>query len=311
MASSQSSRAHDVERWLPPDVGRATGPVIKPPTSEEIAAIEEAARLAGAEAGFREGYKTGYKEGADKAAEEARVEQDSRATREQAQRQEQDRILSETVAALEGVARELADPLASTADDLEPELLALVEAVARQVIMEELRIRPELVQQVLHQALKQLPSRQYALRVHVHPDQQAILERYAQERGEQVSWVPDREIEPGGCVLESGPSRIDASLEARLRQGIAAIWGDVSKPRQEIDAVDVSAEFEASMPDVAMTDPDPDPEPEPEPDPDPDPDPDLGPGPGPGPGPEPEPEPEPDESGEMALTSEDDAEQMQ
>lgn len=263
-ASSQPSRAHDVERWLPPDVGRATGPVLKQPTQEEIAAMEEAARRAGAEAGFREGYRAGYEEGADKAAEEARVEREALAAREEARRQEQAQTLADTIAALEGIARELADPLASTADELEPELLALVEALARQVIMEELSVRPELIQQVLHQALGQLPSRQHALKVHVHPDQQAILETYAQARGEQVVWVADAAIEPGGCLIESGPSRIDASLESRLRQGVAAIWGDLSKPRQEIDALELAAEPEEALSDEAWVQPDPEPEPEPE-----------------------------------------------
>nr|WP_209262207.1 flagellar assembly protein FliH [Thiorhodococcus minor] len=247
---------------MPPDVGRATAPVLKPPTQEEIAAIEEAARRAGAEAGFRDGYRAGHKEGADKAAEEARVEQEQRAAREEAQRQEQTQALTETVAALEGIAQELADPLASTADELEPELLALVEALARQVIMEELSTRPELIQQVLHQALAQLPSRQHALKVHVHPHQQAILATYAQARGEQVVWVADAAIEPGGCLIESGPSRIDASLESRLRQGVAAIWGDLSKSRQEIDVLELAAEPTDALADVAKIEPEPEPEPE-------------------------------------------------
>ncbi len=134
------------------------------------------------------------------------------------------------MAALEGIARQLADPLASSADALEPELLLLVTTLARRVIQEELTTHPELVARVLHEALGQLPSRNHRIRVHVNPEDQRILEIHASARGETITWIPDPGLEPGGCILESGPSRIDASLETRLRQGIEAIWGEVTPP---------------------------------------------------------------------------------
>ncbi|MBK1721315.1 hypothetical protein CKO23_03480 [Thiocystis violacea] len=225
---------------MPPDVTlRASQPEVEDvrlPTAEEVAAIEEEARRAGAEAGFREGYQAGYQEGCDKAAREAEVERGEREVREAEQRATQEGILAETVGALEAIAAELADPLASAVDALEPELLALVEAVARRVIMAELATRPELIQRVLREALGQLPSRHHAVRLYVHPDQQAVLESYAEHQGEDISWVPEPGMEPGGCVLESGPSRIDASLDARLRQAVEAIWGDLERPSTGLEA---------------------------------------------------------------------------
>lgn len=235
------ARAPAIERWLPPDVGLkvAAPPPPTPPSEEEIAALQEDARRAGAETGFQEGYQAGYKEGREKAEQEAEAERKEREAREEARQAAQEQTLKKAVAALEDVARLLADPLAATADDLEPELLALVEAVSRRVIADEIGTRPELVQQVLHEALAQLPSRNHPLRVQVHPEDQAIAERYAALREEQITWIPDPEIERGGCVLISGPSRIDATVEARLRQGVDAIWGDVVRPRQDpVDAAE-------------------------------------------------------------------------
>ncbi len=250
VASYGQLGAADIERWMPPDVSagvkRGSGAGLRAPSAEEIVAIEDAARRAGAEAGFREGYQAGHQEGLDKAAQAIEAERIERAAREEAHEASRERVLSETVAALEGIARALADPLASSIDDLEPELLALVEALARRVVSEELRTRPDLIQRVLSQALAQLPSRNHPLRVHVHPDQQAILQTYAEARGESVLWIPDPAMEPGGCILESGPSRIDASIQARLRQAIDAIWGEVARPEPESGDGDVRRTTESS-----------------------------------------------------------------
>lgn len=240
---AEQQRALRIQRWLPPDVSLRPEPEIEPevapppppaPTPEEIAAIQEAARQEGLELGYREGYEAGYQAGRAQAEEEAARERAEREAREQAWRAEEERRLTETVAALEGIARALADPLAESVEVLEPELLSLVTALARQVVMAELRTQPELIQQVLHEALKQLPSRHHPVRVQVNPEDQAILASYAQSHDERISWIPDPAIERGGCIVLSGPSRIDATLETRLRQGIEALWGELAPPAEGI-----------------------------------------------------------------------------
>jgi flagellar assembly protein FliH len=232
--------AHEAQRWMPPDVGAplprppasvaAPDPIVQPPTADEIAAIEEAARTAGAESGYQAGYQSGYQEGLDQALQQAEEERLGRLAREAELHASQEATLRETVAALEGIARSLADPLASSADELEPELLMLVATLAKRVIMEELSLRPELITRVLRQALVQLPSRNHPLRVHVHPDDQAILDDYANSVGESIAWFADPAIERGGCLVDSGASRIDARLETRLRQSIDAVWGELAPP---------------------------------------------------------------------------------
>ncbi len=236
----QELHACEARRWIPPDVGRPLPalsepeappePVPVPPTAEEIAAIEEAARMTGTEAGYQAGYQAGFQEGLDQALQQAAAEREARLARETELRASQDVTLRETVAALEAIAVNLADPLSSSADDLEPELLMLVTTLAKRVIMEEVITRPELIASVLRQALTQLPSRKHAIRVHLHPDDQAILQAYAHSAGESITWLVDPDIERGGCLIESGASRIDANLEARLRQSINAIWGELARP---------------------------------------------------------------------------------
>lgn len=237
---------HEVQRWMPPDVGippprqDEAEPVVLRPTAEEVEAIKDAARAIGAEAGYQAGYQAGYDAGQQAAreqvAQEAEAERQAREARETVWLATQETTLRETVAALEGIAQALADPLAATVDALEPELLALTTTLARRVIMEELSLRPELIQGVLRQALAQLPSRHHPVRVHVHPDEQATLAAYADASSENLTWVMDPAIERGGCLLDSGPSRIDASLDARLRQTIDAIWGELASPAEPVPA---------------------------------------------------------------------------
>ncbi|MGQ9830653.1 MAG: FliH/SctL family protein [Thermochromatium sp.] len=249
--ASDSRLAAGIRRWLPPDVDfdpnavehvEPEGP--PPPTPEEIAALQETARREGFEAGYRDGYEAGYREGREQADREAESERAERAAREQEWRATEERTLRETVASLEGIARALADPLAELADVLEPELLMLVSALARRVVMAELTTRPELIQRVLHEALQQLPSRKHPIRLHVNPRDQEWLLAYAQSNDENPIWVPDPEIEPGGCLLISGPSRIDASLETRLRQGIEAIWSELEPPEPPLQADESEPESE-------------------------------------------------------------------
>lgn len=237
ISSADARLAADIRRWLPPDVDFDPNAVVNPepegpppPTPEEIANLEAEARRKGAEAGYRDGYEAGYREGREQAAREAEAERAEREAREREWRETQERTLRETVAALEGIARALADPLAESVDALEPELLALVSALARRVVMAELTTRPELIQQVLRASIEQLPSRKHPLRIHINPRDHGPLAAYAEANDEQLTWIADPEVEPGGCILISGPSRIDATLETRLRQGIEAIWAELGPP---------------------------------------------------------------------------------
>ncbi len=210
----------DAHLWEPPYIGKINTVDLEPeyhiPTAAEVEEIEREAR----EAGHRSGFDQGYQEGTQQAQQEAEQ------ARQKWQKQEAAK-LSATVAALEAVAGALADPLANAAESIEPELLALAIALAQRVIQAELTTREELIQAVLQQALDHLPSRKHSLTVRVHPEDQAVLERYAKKQGENVTWVADPTLSRGGCVVDSGSSHIDARLETRLQQNVDALWGDL------------------------------------------------------------------------------------
>ncbi|WP_018875429.1 FliH/SctL family protein [Thioalkalivibrio sp. ALE31] len=236
MSDSSAARLYtdaSASLWEPPEIGDdGVHPPRRLPTAAEIEAIEEEARKNGFEAGYAEGHELGQKE-AEKAA-----------------RAREDKKLRETVAALEAVAGSLADPLADAADALEPELLALVTVLARKVVQSELESRPEQIRAVLEGALAQLPGRNQEVRVHLNPEDQGLVETYAERADARITWVPDPGLARGGCRVEAGAASVDASLERRLQHAVEALWNGEYAPAADTEPRDDSAHQASDRPDA-------------------------------------------------------------
>ncbi|WP_018877359.1 FliH/SctL family protein [Thioalkalivibrio sp. ALE28] len=236
MSDSSAARLYtdaSASLWEPPEIGDdGVHPPRRLPTAAEIEAIEEEARKNGFESGYAEGHELGQKE-AEKAA----------LARE-------DKKLRETVAALEAVAGSLADPLADAADALEPELLALVTVLARKVVQSELESRPEQIRTVLEGALAQLPGRNQEVRVHLNPEDQGLVETYAERADARITWVPDPGLARGGCRVEAGAASVDASLERRLQHAVEALWNGEYAPAADAEPRDDSAHQTSDRPDA-------------------------------------------------------------
>ena len=166
-------------------------PAFVMPTAADLEALEEQARA--------EGYAAGYAEG--------RAQADAEAAR----------------------LRGLADDLAGTAKRAEEELaeavMKLALGVARQVIRERLRAKPELLLGVVREALQSLPMVNEHPRLVAHPADAALLRAYLDEDSALHGWRlhEDETVTPGGCRLETAYSEIDAGLEARWQRALAAI----------------------------------------------------------------------------------------
>jgi len=205
--------------WEPPELGQKKAATERHlPTAAEIQAIEEEAR----QNGFESGYSEGHELGRDEAEKEARARADKE--------------LREAVASLEGAAAGLADPLAQGLDALEPELLALVTAMARKVIRSELEARPDRIREILHAALGQLPGRNQEVQVHLNPEDQALVADYGENADPRIRWIPDPALARGGCRVEAGAATVDASLEKRLQQALEALWNGDYPAAEEADA---------------------------------------------------------------------------
>ena len=101
-------------------------------------------------------------------------------------------------------------------------------ALSQAVLRTTLDHRPELVLPVVREALSEIPSKGNALRLHLHPQDAALLRKHGSDliQPEQIQLVEDVHIERGGCRVRNSSAEIDATLPARWRRALAALGRD-------------------------------------------------------------------------------------
>ncbi len=192
--------------WAPP---RVSGPLVtfrgrNPDASE----LEKEARAI-AEAGFQRGRS----EGLAAAAAEIQTKQ---------------RQLDERIAMLDRVLRELARPLERLDEHAAQELTTLAIRIGGELARRELAIDPAQITEIIRLASAELSLARRELRVYLHPqDLQAVRTRLDALRGEDTwTLIESPDVGRGGCRLVVGDSRIDATLDERLRLIIEQSLGD-------------------------------------------------------------------------------------
>ena len=138
------------------------------------------------------------------------------------------RELATRIEAVEKILDALARPLEDLDHRVEAELLALVQAVVRQLVRREMHLDPSHLIGVIREGLAALPLATGDVVVRLHPtDADAIRERLADTQDDRA-WrlEADPLLERGGCLIASPRSNIDARLEARLARVIARLLED-------------------------------------------------------------------------------------
>jgi flagellar assembly protein FliH len=200
MAAAIQHATTDFQRWELPNVGTQSTAALAAntppqPTVRELAALEQQAR--------EEGYAAGRAEGMAAAQQQLR----------------------ERMAQLDALYDAAARPLLALDEQTGQELVRLATIVAGRVITRELQLSPDLIARAVREAAAALPAATRELRVHVHPEDLALL----QELGAAEShWqlLADPALARGDCQLESERSRLDARVETRLAAVIDAVLGD-------------------------------------------------------------------------------------
>lgn len=175
-----------------PAAGAAPG--VPLPTAAQVAQIEEQARA--------QGYTEGYTAGKAMAAAEAKQ-------------------IARLVGAVE---RELNDFDLKVGETL----AALAIDVARQVIRQSLRIRPELLIEVVREAVTYLPPFGAHGHLVLNPSDAEMVRTQLGEELSHASWriVEDPRVERGGCRAETSHTQIDATLATRWQRVVAALGRD-------------------------------------------------------------------------------------
>ncbi len=161
------------------------------PTAAQIERIHQQAR--------DEGHAAGYQEGKGQAQAEAHRLQ----------------------ALLEPLERELHQFDQSLAQDL----LTLSLDVAKQMLCQALKARPELVLSVVQEAIACLPRFNQHAHLLLHPEDAALVRSSLGDQLSHSGWkiLEEARIERGGCRVETASSQIDATLPSRWQKVLAAI----------------------------------------------------------------------------------------
>lgn len=214
-AGARAALKATAERWSLPTV---EGPL--------AGATREARRSPAADVTAREEGVRGYEAGMARA---------------RAQMQAQLLELEGRIRQLDAVLRHLAQPLRALDAQVEQELLALALAVGEQLARRELRADPAQLIAILRLCLEQLPSAAREIRVHLHPDDAAVVRAQLTAPAGQHAWslIDDPTLGRGGCLVRSDSSQIDARFESRVNAIIANALGD---PRALPRATEAAAE---------------------------------------------------------------------
>lgn len=178
-------------------------PGITLPTAEEIEQIHRNAHqegyAAGRQQGHAEGYTEGYKQGIAEATEKVNLIQS---------------ILSDANQELARLDREISE-----------DLLSLALAIARQVLLQSLEVKPEILLAVIRESIAKLPPFNQHANLRVNPQDAGLVKEQLGEQLEHTGWkiIEDERIARGGCKLETSSSHVDASLDKRWEKVTSAI----------------------------------------------------------------------------------------
>ena len=183
------------QRWelnsLDGSAARTTVPL---PTAEEVENTHQQA--------YQEGFATGYREGKSKV--------DTELAR-----------LTQLMSALDGALSQFDEALSQN-------LLSLSLDIAKQMLREALRVRPELVLPVIREAVNGLPQASQHPHLKLHPDDAALVRSLMADELNHFHWklIEDSRVERGGCRVETTNSEIDATMENRWKRILVALGSE-------------------------------------------------------------------------------------
>ncbi len=205
LSDSRSALLRQVQPWQAPvlSAGIENGAEQKAdstrlPAAEQLEEIHNQARQKGFQQGLAEGL---------------------RASEEQTARR---------VSQLDGLLQCLAQPFEKLDSQIEEQLVSLALAVARQLVHREIKSDPGQIVGVIREGMGLLPAATGAVQIELHPEDAALVrEALNLDEEDERSWrireVPT--LSRGGCRIANSTSSIDATVEGRLNQVIAAVLG--------------------------------------------------------------------------------------
>lgn len=191
------------ERWELPSFDRGGGKspnVSAPPT---VAGLEQIRQQAFDE-GHLQGHQLGYAAGIQQAQAEA--------------------------ARIQALMENIQIGLNQLDQQVAQSLLDLALQIARKMVGETLRIKPEMILKIVTEAISNLPHFNQHAHLILHPDDAELVRKHMGEQLAHSGWkiFADEKIQRGGCRVETASSQIDGSVESRWKRIVESIGQDNS-----------------------------------------------------------------------------------
>lgn len=108
------------------------------------------------------------------------------------------------------------------------QILALALDIARQLVRRSLRVEPDIVLNVVREAIESLPQISEHPVLVLHPDDANMVRQMLAYEYQESVWrvVDDPGMARGGCRVETTESEIDATLESRWKRIVEALGSD-------------------------------------------------------------------------------------
>lgn len=195
----------NVVRWLAPELNAVPAPaqqyeeqlpeepVLRPPSLEDIQAIEAAAQQEGFERGHAEGLAQGQAE------------------------------IRRLTAQIEGILDNFSRPLARLENEVVGALGELAVRIAGSLVGRAYEADPALLAELVGEALDAVGGARREVEVRLHPDDIAALTPLLALMADGTRLVPDLTLSRGDLRVHAEAVRIDGTLEARLRAALETV----------------------------------------------------------------------------------------
>jgi flagellar assembly protein FliH len=191
----------------------------KPMTMAQLEEMRAVAEKDGFDQGKEEGYQTGLEQGRLEGLEQGHKEGLEQGEQQgfEAGKAEADAL----VMRFSSIVEQFEKPLTVLDQEIESELLNLVLALTKAVIINEVKTNPEHILAALRQGINALPIKEQQIKIRVNQeDADLISQFYSQDQLDKNRWQLDVDpvLSSGDCIIDSVRSSVDLSVEERMSQ---------------------------------------------------------------------------------------------
>lgn len=183
-----------------------------PPVTEADTQAEELLLAQRLEEARQQAYAEGFSHGHDAGAQEMRSALEATIRK----------MAEETGVRMAQLMHGMREQLQRSEESISRQILELACDLARQVLRQELQTPTAHLKPVISEALSQLVDDGLPATVRLNPDDLALLQGSIEETLGQhkVELIGDVAISPGGCVVESPSTTVDATIEKRWTRAV-------------------------------------------------------------------------------------------